>query len=184
MLKSCRKYLVVGIASLFFLSTSAYAQVIDVTIDVKPQSCPNPLNAKKKGVIPVAISGISFGGDEIVLANINVASLTLNGVPAKPGFVVADVTQPLNSGSGEGTNSDPGCAECWEYDLAANQGVPYPGDGFLDLVLHFDAQAVIDTLLPTSEVCHELQLAGEMLNGDPILGTDFIRLLQRGRNQP
>lgn len=31
--------------------------VIDVALDIKPQSCPNPFNTKSKGVLPVAILG-------------------------------------------------------------------------------------------------------------------------------
>jgi len=49
-----------------------------VAVDIKPQSCPNPLNKKGRGVLPVAILG--FCGLDV--ADIDAASIKLNGVPA------------------------------------------------------------------------------------------------------
>ena len=184
MLKSCRKYLVVGIASLFFLSASAYAQqATTVGIDVKPQSCPNPLNAKKKGVIPVAI----LGSDTLDVGDIDPSTIQLNGVDAKPGFVVADVAQPVDDPNQKGENLDETCGRCWEWD-DATEGETYieaGGDGHLDLVLTFDAQAVITSLGPlVNDACHTLELTGELTGGGDIEGTDFIRLLVRGGGRP
>lgn len=180
MLKSCRKYLVVGIASLFFLSASAYAQPVTIVgIDVKPQSCPNPLNAKKKGVIPVAI----LGSDTLDVGDIDPSTIQLNGVDAKPGFVVADVAQPDADSSDPSQGEDiPFCnGECWEW---AGAPVDYKGDGHLDLVLTFDAQAVIALLGGTTEECYTLTLTGELTGGGGIIGSDEIKLLVRGGGRP
>lgn len=44
-----------------------------VSIDIKPRSCPNPLNMKSKGLVPVAI----LGTDELDVKQINPATIVL-----------------------------------------------------------------------------------------------------------
>ncbi len=52
------------------------------TVDIKPQSCPNPLNVKTKGVLPVAILGT-----DLDVRNIDISTLRFNGVaPVRSGF--------------------------------------------------------------------------------------------------
>ncbi|MGD8545831.1 MAG: hypothetical protein PVH12_06600, partial [Candidatus Bathyarchaeota archaeon] len=45
------------ILAAIFATTAVAVTPISVEVDVKPCSCPNPLNLKRKGVLPVAIYG-------------------------------------------------------------------------------------------------------------------------------
>jgi hypothetical protein len=47
-----------------------------VLLDIKPESCPNPINTKSKGVLPVAI----LGTGDFDVTDIDVASISLEGV--------------------------------------------------------------------------------------------------------
>lgn len=49
---------------------------IDIGIDIKPGSCPNPVNIKSKGVFPVAI----LGTEDFDVDTIDIASIRLAGV--------------------------------------------------------------------------------------------------------
>jgi hypothetical protein len=53
-----------------------HLQNAQVPINIKPGSCPNPLNVKNKGVLPVAILGM----EEFDVPMIDVASIRLEGV--------------------------------------------------------------------------------------------------------
>lgn len=62
---------------------------IDVALDIKPTSCPNPLNTRSRGILPVAIAGT----DTFSVYEVDVDSLTLAGVkPFRMGY--ADVASP------------------------------------------------------------------------------------------
>ncbi len=62
----------------FRVASVVYEPVISINVDVKPGSCPNPVrvNFKGNGVIPVAI----LGTEELNVADIDVATITLEGV--------------------------------------------------------------------------------------------------------
>ena len=49
---------------------------IEVPVDIKPTSCPNPLNPKSNGVVPVAILGTA----DFDVSQIDPASILLEGV--------------------------------------------------------------------------------------------------------
>ncbi|UCD03623.1 MAG: hypothetical protein JSW73_03725 [Candidatus Woesearchaeota archaeon] len=98
---------------------------LEVYVDIKPSSCPNPINPKGKGVIPVAI----LGTEDFDVTTIDPATVQLtledNGVsPLR--WAYEDVGTPF-----EGELCD-----C--HDLN--------GDGYLDLTLKFDKQEAIDIL--------------------------------------
>ncbi len=72
--------------------TTAFFDLIPakVSVDIKPQSYPNPLNVRSKGVIPVAILGTS----NFNVMNIDVVSISLEGVsPIRSGY--EDVAESL-----------------------------------------------------------------------------------------
>jgi hypothetical protein len=160
------------------------APLITVAIDIKPGSCPNPFNAKSKGSVPVAI----VGTDSFDVTDVNVASLTLMGVPIVPDNVlIADVTQP------DGDPAD--CHNCFDADDPANfncdlidatdpeNPVPgtdgvmdaYCGDGYDDLVVKFDTQALAAAIgAAARDDCVVLTLTGETLAGTPIVGSDSV----------
>jgi len=135
---------------------------IHVAVDIKPGSCPNPLQIKNKGVLPVAVLGTAdFDVTTIDPASIR---LTLEGVPggvAPLRWSYEDVGTPF---AGE---------LCGCHDLN--------GDGYLDLALKFDVQAVVTTLGLATVVDTTLPLlvTGNLkaeAGGTPIKGADCVRV--------
>lgn len=69
-------------------------KTIEVAVDIKPGSCPNPLNVKSKGVLPVAV----LGTKDFDVFTIDTASVRLAGVaPLRSSF--EDVATPGEDGS-------------------------------------------------------------------------------------
>lgn len=133
--------------------------VVEVLVDIKPESCPNPVNVKSKGVLPVAILGTS----EFDVSTIDPASILLNGVPAIRS-IYDDIAAPV-------TEQD----EC---------GCTTDGpDGFVDLTLKFKTQEIVETL---GEVEHNdeltLTLEGLLDDGMPIKGADCVVI--KGKHKP
>jgi hypothetical protein len=153
-----------------------------VSIDVKPQSCPNPFNMKKKGVLPVAI----LGTDEFDVADVNTASIKLLLLYEDP--MVEIEVEPIADKADYNDVSTP-----FEQVGDCNCAETGP-DGFTDLVVYFDAQelaaAIEDfevatgiTLLDTEDL--PLVVTAELWgNTDPdtydIGGYDCIRILKKG----
>ena len=137
--------------------------VIPVDIDVKPGSCPNPLNLKSKGVLPVAVLGTA----EFDVTTIDPGTILLiregcEGVAAPIRWSYEDVATPF---TGE-------LCDC--HDLN--------GDGYIDLTLKFDTQELVSNL-KLDEVAGEtipLAVTGDLKaenGGTPIEGKDCIRVL-------
>jgi hypothetical protein len=134
-----------------------------LTVDIKPTSCPNPLAARSRGVLPVAI----LGTEDFDVMTVDIATITLAGVsPIRSSF--KDVATPLDK----------------EDECECHGEGP---DGYLDLTLKFDRREIIATLgdlsllprrssIPLTLTC--------MLMGEEITleGTDcivFLNLRQR-----
>lgn len=141
-------------------------------IDIKPGSCPNPFNGKSQGSVPVAIVG--HAGFDVSLVDLD--SLLLAGVPIVPeNVLIADVTQP-------GDYDPADCYDCFNEDDyltldTDGDGVPdtYEGDGYLDLVVKFDTQALAAAIGPAArEECIELELVGLTLGGLDISASDSM----------
>ncbi len=139
---------------------------IEVSVDIKPGSCPNPLNVKSKGVLPVAI----LGTEEFDVSIIDPASvkLTLNGngdgevLPLR--WAYEDVATPF-----EGELCD-----CHDYN----------GDGYMDLTLKFKIQELVGTLDLGSYggKTIPLTLTGNLMEdygGTSIYGQDCVRILEK-----
>jgi hypothetical protein len=139
---------------------------LHVDVDIKPTSCPNPLNLKSRGVLPVAILGTAT----FDVTDIDIATIRLAGVaPLRSGL--EDVATPLDDGD------DCDCNE---------EGA----DGFTDLTLKFSTTEIVDAFvfaLGEKEYGPKnaepdilvLTLTGELLDGTPIEGSDCVVL--RGR---
>jgi len=132
-------------------------------LDIKPTSCPNPINVKSKGVIPVAITGAS--GFDVGL--IDPSSLLLSrhdGVggsvaPVEGRMRISDTATPF---SGE-------LCDCHGYGA----------DGFLDLNMKFVKQDVVSALLLASvpdKTTLQLDLSGKLMDGSPFTVSDCIRV--------
>jgi len=128
-------------------------------IDIKPGSCPNPLNTKSRGVLPVAV----LGSEDFDVDTIDIASIRLAGVaPIRSSFEdVAALVSDVN--------------EC----ACSTEGP----DGFTDLTLKFETQKIVEAI---GEVDHGdelvLQLTGVLSDGTPIEGSDCIVI--SGRHKP
>lgn len=133
-------------------------EVVEVAVDIKPQSCPNPLNVKSRGVLPVA----TLGTEDFDVSTIDPASIRLAGV-APIRSSVEDVSTPVE-------DSQDVC-DC------ATQGA----DGYTDLTLKFDTQEIVSAL---GEVADGdvlvLTLTGKSFDGIPIEGKDCIVVLSKG----
>jgi hypothetical protein len=138
-----------------------------VALDIKPTSCPNPLNIKpflketpknaknaKGGVLPVAI----LGSESFDVADIDPGTVLLEGV-APIRHCYEDVSRPASGGE-----------EC----ACSREGA----DGFTDMTLKFWTAELVaaighgpfdDTIV--------LTLTGEMLDGTPFSATDCIKVL-------
>ena len=131
---------------------------LEVAVDIKPGSCPNPLNVKSSGVLPVAI----LGSEELDVNTIDVASIELAGVGVvRHSF--EDVSTPV---------SDINDCNCTEDGP----------DGYTDLTLKFKTQDIVETI---GDVNHgdvlPLELTGVLFGERPIEGADYIVI--RGRHK-
>ncbi len=123
----------------------------EVAIDIKPGSCPNPLNVKSRGVLPVAI----LGSEDLDVNTIEVASIRLAGVaPVRNSY--EDVATPVPDGN-----------EC----ECTTEGP----DGYTDLALKFKTQDIVSELgeVADGEVL-VLTLTGCLFDGTIIEGQDCI----------
>jgi hypothetical protein len=132
--------------------------IVEVGVDIHPGSCPNPLNTKAKGVIPVSICGMA----DFDVADIDVSTVRLAGVAPIWEAIDDDATpyepfvdKPLNI-------------------YSCNEMGP---DGYMDLKLKFNNQQVIAALGPLSKGdVVRLILTGELFDGTPIIGEDIVKI--------
>jgi hypothetical protein len=132
--------------------------LVPVAVDIKPQSCPNPISLGSKGVLPVAI----IGTEDFDVTMVDPATITLAGVsPIRWGL--EDVAPPF-----EGELCD------------CHQLGP---DGWLDLTLKFDMQEVVAALGdPQNGDLLELTLTGNLkaeFDSLPIEGADCVVIRAR-----
>jgi hypothetical protein len=131
---------------------------IEVYFDIKPGSCPNALNVVSKGVLPTAILGTEmFNVMDIDLMTLQLMRDGMGGVlPVK--WAYEDVGTPFMGD----------LCDC--HDM--------PGDGITDLTLKFDTEQVVAGLglqsMPEGDL--ELMIGGNLIDGEPIIGADCVRL--------
>lgn len=133
-----------------------------VPVDIRPGSCPNPLNCKSKGNLPVAI----LGTEMFDVTQIDPATIRLAGV-APLRWDYADVATPHEPFSGK-------------QDCAVDCTSMGP-DGYMDATLKFDTQEILAALGETIQDgdCIVAQLTGnlrESAGGTEIIGEDVIRI--------
>jgi hypothetical protein len=131
---------------------------LSVALDIKPQSCPNPLNVKSRGVFPLAV----LGTEDFDVSLIDTASIELAGVSAIRSSL-EDVATVIVDGN-----------EC-----QCTEGGP---DGYVDLNLKFRTQEIVGELVDTPGDLADgqvlaLTLAGRLLDDTPIEGTDCVVLV-------
>jgi len=159
-----KKFIVLSIILLmlagFAITSSA---CVEVPIDIKPESCPNPLNVMKKGVLSVAILGtVAFD-----VTQVDPATVELEGVsPLR--WALEDVATPFEPFLGKEN-----CMEDCTTDGP---------DGWLDLTLKFDAQEVVTALGAVEDgECLVLKLTGFLFGGEDIEGEGVIIIIKKGK---
>jgi hypothetical protein len=151
-----------------------YENLGRVGFDIKPGSCPNPLNVKSKGVLPAAIMGTE--NLDVTQVDPDTLRLRLKGTeePLVPPlrWALADVGEPFAPFIGK--------EDCFQDCLDCS--CP---DGYLDLVFHFDTQEVVAALGEVNdEDCLVMEIIGnlkEESGGTPIVGEDVVRILRKGK---
>jgi len=136
---------------------------LEVSLDIKPRSCPNQLNTKSRLFIPAAI----LGSEYFDVSEVDVSTVQLEGV--KPlRWRLKDVATPFQPAVGK--------VDCRED---CNNLGP---DGFMDLTLKFDTQEVVKALGEVEDrQCLTLQLRGKLLDGTAIVGEDVVVIIKKGR---
>ncbi|MHC4690272.1 MAG: integrin alpha [Planctomycetota bacterium] len=136
-----------GAVWILFLSRLEY-----VNIDIRPGSCPNPLNVKSKGKLPMAI----LGSEYLDVYDVDPASVRFEGVEAVRSSY-EDVATPVTD------INDCNCT---------TEGP----DGYLDLVLKFQTEDVVDAIGEVNDVNEFiLQLDGLLYDNTIIEGYDCVR---------
>jgi len=140
------------------VSITVVPVVVPVAIDIRPQSCPNALGVRSRGVLPVAI----VGTEDFDVAQVDPATIQLEGV-APLRWEIEDVATPY-----EGDQC--GCNELGP-------------DGYADLGLKFDMQEVVAALGdPQDGDLLELTLTGTLkaeFDSLPIEGADCVVIRAR-----
>ena len=139
-----------GQSDLMLLHYRLEPPVIEVALDIKPGSETNPLNTGSKGRLPVAV-------------------LTTEDFEAD---AVDPTTVTLGDDDGDDT---PVAAQKRGRLMASLEDVD--GDGDLDLMLHFETQALVangDLSSSTTQLC----LNGQTFEGIGVHGCDAVRVLR------
>jgi hypothetical protein len=129
-------------------------------LDIKPTSCPNPLNVKSNGVLPVAL----LGTDTFDVALVDLATVQLEGVdPIRHNY--EDVATPI----------EPGMEDCYCHELGP--------DGYTDLTLKFRTQDIVAALgdVEDGDVV-PLTLTGEY-DGTAFEAVDCIWVLDKTKGE-
>ena len=143
---------------------------IPVAFDVKPGSCPNPINLKDQGVLPVAIVGTAdFDVTQIDPATVKLyLNDPLLGVsPIR--WVFADVTTPYSPYIGKPL-----------VKLACNK---LGADGYLDLTFKYNNKEVV-TMLGQVSIGQglTLKMTGNLkaeFGGTTIVGEDIVVIVNK-----
>ena len=131
-------------------------------VDIKPGSCPNPLNVQQKGVLPLAILGS---------AALDIADIDANSIRLKRAGVSGSVKPLRKSEEDVGTAQPLGSCQCSTLK----------GDRRPDLMLHFSAPDVIRALnLSAATGTVPLIISARLKNGTELSGQDCVVIKPTG----
>lgn len=150
---------------------------IAVPFDIKPGSCPNPLNVTNEGVTPMAIAGT----EQVPVSTIDPDSVRLtrldeSGDPITDEWDEPILIEPLRYGYED-------VATPFEGELCGCHELE--GDGLVDMTLKFSTQSLVEQLGLTEEEdmsMVRLAIVGNIMSeepdeqGTPIEGEDCIRV--------
>ena len=151
--------LIVAPAVLLAAPVAATMPVIEVDVDIKPGSCPNVVNPRSNGVLPVAI----LGTVNVDVADINPETIRLG----RDGYAESIAALKWHV-EDVGTPNPAGDCQCWTV----------PGDRRPDLIVHFSARDAVEKLGLSSEEGNTVSLVirAELKNGTELSGTDCVRV--------
>ena len=134
---------------------------IPIPVDIKPGSCPNPIEVTKKGVQSVAIPGTS----ELDVTMIDPVTVALEGVPPLR-WAYEDVATPYEPYLGK--------EDCKMDCTTAGP------DGYMDLVFKFDTPELVMAIGECEDGdCLILTLTGNFFDGRAIAGEDVVWILDK-----
>jgi hypothetical protein len=159
-----------------------------VPVDIKPRACPNHLDVDSHGVLHAAILGTS----DLDVKTIDPKTVTLGGVA-----VLSKQEDPLKMKTKKKVKlvASKLRHQGWILEDVGTPCEPYEGktdpkqcnhlgrDGYLDIVLKFDTQAIADSLgddVKDKEPI-TLQLRGQLLDGTEISGEDVVIIMKKGK---
>ena len=140
-------------------------------LDIKPGSCPNPLNSNSHGVLPVAV----VGSETFDVTAIDVYSVRLSRADGIGGAVAPNEGPPGPHSTFEDVATPFEGQPCDCHDAT--------GDGILDLSLKFRTDELVEALelddvLPGALV--ELVLSGALADGCEFIASDCVRIVPQG----
>jgi hypothetical protein len=148
---------------------------VGAALDIQPGKCPNRLNAKRQGkgtprnddsMMGGVLHAVLFGGQAFDVTYIDVASLTLEGVPPAKKPVYGDVGTPLETEA---------LCQCHSSET----------DGIADLSLKFQAREVLAAIQPVSDgESKTLRLMGRLMDGTEFVAIDCVRVETKGHEGP
>ena len=146
-----------------------------VPLDIRPGSCPNPLQPESRGVLPVAL----VAGPELDPLTVDLSSLELQRADGVGGAVLPLAGPPGPSAQLEDVSRPAPLGSCVDQETACDDMSP---DGQTDWLLFFDLQQVAEllTVEPLPPAVVELVLSGRLLDGTPIAGRDCVVVLGGG----
>jgi hypothetical protein len=134
---------------------------IPIPVDIKPGSCPNPINITKNGVQSVAI----VGTEDLDVYTIDPETVALVGVPPLR-WAYEDVATPFVPYLGK--------EDC---KLDCTTAGP---DGYMDLVFKFETLALVEAIGDCEDgQCLVLSLTGNFFDGRAIMGEDVVWILAK-----
>jgi hypothetical protein len=145
-----------------FVSVYSTPEELVLDLDIKPGSCPNPVNTGAGGLVPISL----LGTKNFDVSEVNLATLRLGRVDGV-GMTIAPTSQISFEDTGT-PFADDGC-DC--HDLT--------GDGIVDLSLKFAKEPMVTAFQLALEPRFSylpLELTGELMDGTPFVAYDCIRV--------
>jgi hypothetical protein len=140
--------------------TTLECQEAEHFVDIKPGSCPNPLNVKSRGVLPAAILGTA----DFDVTLVDPATIRLAGTVEALRWSLDDVTTPV------GADAEP--CEC-------NEMGP---DGLQDLTVKFATQDVVAAIGPVNDGdVVELEVTADLFDGTSVVFHDCVWIIDKTR---
>ena len=138
----------------------------DLFVDIQPGACPNTLDIRNKGTLPVAIAGtVNLGVADIEPDSIRLSRKGFKKSIAGTQWYLGDVATPNPSGA----------CNCWMV----------PGDRRPDLIVHFDIRDAVKKLGISSKVSSTVPLTvrARLKTGETVSGEDCVSVVRPHRER-